>query len=132
MKKTGSGLWPTTTILPSVSNRTRKIFVKLATVQIISRFIPSLDVLELAATHSQDPGVHMAVKQLQQALAEEGLEEIVPASGDKYDHFFHECTETVPGENQDTIVELVFKGYKIKDYVIRPAKVKVYVKDNRN
>ena len=39
----------------------KKDFVKLATVQIISRFIPSLDVLELAATHSQDPGVHMAV-----------------------------------------------------------------------
>ena len=106
----------------------KKDFVKLATVQIISKFISSLDVLELAATHSQDPGIHMAVKQLQQALAEEGLEEIVPAVGDKYDHFLHECTETVLGENQDTIAELVFKGYKINDYVIRPAKVKVFTK----
>ena len=110
----------------------KKDFVKFATANIISKLLPSLDILELSATHSQDRGVQMAVKQFQDVLFAEGLQEISPKVGDTFDHEIHECVETLPGEPDNTIAEIITKGYKINDYVIRPAKIKAYVKDNRN
>jgi len=110
----------------------KKDFVKFATANIISKFLPSLDILELSATHSQDQGVQMAVKQFQDVLFAEGLQEISPKVGDTFDHEIHECVETLSGEPDNTIAEIITKGYKINDYVIRPAKIKAYVKDNRN
>lgn len=110
----------------------KKDFVTYSTANIIAKLLPTLDVLELAATHSQDQGVQMAVKQFQDVLAGEGLQEITPKMGDAYDHLLHECLETLPGGPDNTIAEIITKGYKINDYVIRPAKIKAYVKDNRN
>ena len=110
----------------------KKDFVKFATANIISKFLPSLDIFELSATHSQDQGVQMAVKQFQDVLFAEGLQEISPKVGDTFDHEIHECVETLPGQPDNTIAEIITKGYKINDYVIRPAKIKAYVKDNRN
>jgi molecular chaperone GrpE len=104
----------------------KKEFVKYATANLISKFIPSLDILELAANHSQDAGVKLAVKQLQETLLAEGLEPISPSVSTAFDHRLHECIETLSGQPEDTIAELVSKGYKIGDFVIRPAKVKVY------
>lgn len=100
-------------------------FVKFATMNLISKFLPSLDILTLAATHSQDAGVKMAVKQFQDVLKSEGLEDINPGIGSGYDHLLHECIETTAGESDNTIAEVVTIGYKIGDFVIRPAKVKV-------
>ena len=94
----------------------KKEFIKLATAGMISKFLPSVDALEIV------------VKQLRDVLKDEGLQEINPREGDVFDPGLHECTETVLGGNQDTIAELVFKGYKINDYVIRAAKVKVFTK----
>ncbi|MEK7154591.1 MAG: nucleotide exchange factor GrpE [Patescibacteria group bacterium] len=113
-------------------NTDKKDFVKFATANIISKLLPSLDIIELAASHSQDQGVKMAVKQFQDVLFTEGLQEILPKIGDTFDHEIHECVETLPGEPDNTIAEIITKGYKINDYVIRPAKIKAYVKDNRN
>jgi molecular chaperone GrpE len=104
----------------------KKEFVKYATANLISKFIPSLDILELAANLSQDAGVKLAVKQLQETLLAEGLEPISPSVSTAFDHRLHECIETLSGQPEDTIAELVSKGYKIGDFVIRPAKVKVY------
>jgi molecular chaperone GrpE len=101
-------------------------FQKMANANIIARLLPSLDILEMAAVHNQDLGVQMAARQFHDALVEEGLELISPKAGDVFDHAFHECTETVPGEPDNTIAELVLKGYKIGDYVLRPARVKVF------
>ncbi|KKU03106.1 MAG: Protein GrpE [Candidatus Amesbacteria bacterium GW2011_GWB1_47_26] len=110
----------------------KKDFVTYATANIMAKLLPTLDVLELAAIHSQDQGVQMAVKQFRDVLTAEGLQEISPKIGDSYNHEIHECLETLPGEPDNTIAEIVTKGYKINNYVIRPAKIKAYVKDNRN
>lgn len=107
----------------------KKDFVKYATANLISKFLPSLDILELAATHSKDTGVQMAVKQFQDVLQSEGLEIIAPAVGDSYNHLVHECIENLPSEalaQEGTIAETLSKGYKINDFIIRPARVKVY------
>jgi molecular chaperone GrpE len=107
----------------------KKEFVKLANVNLIARLVPSLDIMELAATHTQDMGVQMAAKQFHEALNEEGLQVVEPHPGEKFNPSLHECTEVLPvDENHpaDTIAELVLKGYKINDYVLRPARVKAY------
>jgi molecular chaperone GrpE len=114
----------------------KKEFVRLANVNLISRLLPSLDIMELSALHSSDIGVQMAAKQFHQALAEEGLQTIEPVPDSPFDHSLHECSETVAlneGKVENTISELVLKGYKIGDYVLRPAKVKVFKKlEDRN
>ena len=104
----------------------KKDFVRFASANIVAKFIPTLDILEMAAIHTKDPGVQMAVKQFQDVLKSEGLQEISPVPGDSFDHELHECIETVPGEPNDSIAESVLKGYKIEAFIIRPAKVKVF------
>ena len=104
----------------------KKDFVTYATANIMAKLLPTLDILELAAAHSQDQGVQMAVKQFKDVLAGEGLQEISPEVGDVYDHSLYECLETLPGEPDNTLAEIITKGYKINNYVIRPAKVKVF------
>ncbi len=104
----------------------KKDFVTYATANIMAKLLPTLDVLELAATHSQDPGVKMAVKQFQNVLTAEGVQEILPKAGDIYNHQIHECLETLFGEPDNTLAEIISKGYKISNYVIRPSKVKVF------
>ena len=100
--------------------------VKFANLDLISKLLPVLDILELAATHSKDSGVVMAVKQFQDVLLDEGLQIIEPKIGDAFDHNIHDCLETVPGDLDKGIAEVVYKGYKIEDVVLRPAKVKVW------
>jgi len=107
----------------------KKEFVKLANANLVARLLPSLDIMELSALHSQDLGVQMAAKQFHQALAEEGLQIIEPAIDTPFNPQEQECSETIalPEEkSENTISELVLKGYKIGDYILRPAKVKVY------
>jgi molecular chaperone GrpE len=109
----------------------KQSFAKLASANLIARLLPSLDILELAASHSQDMGIQLAAKQFHQALKDEGLEIIDPQPEASFDHHLHECAETVDimdGKVENTISELVLKGYKIGDYVLRPARVKVYKK----
>ena len=102
--------------------------VRFANLNLINKLLPALDILELAANHSQDTGIKMAIKQFQDALTSEELQAIVPNIGDVFDHNLHDCIETVTGENENTLAEIVTKGYKIGEVVLRPAKVKVWQK----
>lgn len=104
----------------------KKDFVRFANMNLLAKLIPVLDILDLAAKHSSDPGIKMAVAQFRDVLSSENVQEISPAVGDNFDHELHECLETLPGELDNTIAELVTSGYKIDKFVIRPAKVKVY------
>lgn len=106
----------------------KREIVKFASLNLITKLLPVLDILELAATHSKDSGVIMAVKQFQDVLTGEGLQIIEPKNGDVFDHNIHDCLETMPGDLDKTIAEVVYKGYKIEDVVLRPAKVKVWQK----
>lgn len=100
--------------------------IKLANANLIAKLLSCLDILELSALHSDDAGVKMAVKQFQDVMAEENLEVILPKVGDVFDHNCHDCMDTIEGELAGTIAEVITKGYKINDTVLRPAKVKVF------
>lgn len=104
----------------------KREFVRFASNNLVSKLLPTLDILELAAKHSADVGVQMAVKQFQEVLKDEGLQEITPAVGEVFDPALHEGIENVGGGTTGTVAEVLSKGYKIDDFVIRPAKVKVF------
>ncbi|OGC93048.1 nucleotide exchange factor GrpE [Candidatus Amesbacteria bacterium RIFCSPLOWO2_01_FULL_49_25] len=106
----------------------KKDFVQFANMNLLAKLIPVLDILKLAAQHSQDSGIKMAVSQFRDVLSSENVQEILPAPGDSFNHQFHECLETLPGEPDNTIVEVTSAGYKIDKFIIRPARVKVYKK----
>jgi len=112
-------------------NEDRAQYIKLANVNLLAKLVPTLDIIELAAGHSQDLGVQMAAKQFAEALKSEDVESIIPNIGDPFDQSFHECIDTLDlteGQHENTIAEVILKGYKVGDYVLRPARVKVYKK----
>ncbi|OHA80278.1 MAG: nucleotide exchange factor GrpE [Candidatus Yonathbacteria bacterium RIFCSPHIGHO2_01_FULL_51_10] len=78
-------------------------------------------------------GVEYIHSQLINALEQNGITEIDPL-GKPFDHREQVSTEMVPTDDpkaQDTVVEVIQKGYKLHDKVIRPARVKVAVHEGK-
>src|SRR5437870_5025543 len=69
-------------------------------------------------------GVRMIRANLARALHDAGLKEI-PAEGRVFDPYEMDCIEQVPEpEGKDgTVKEVVRKGYRLHDRVLRPAQV---------
>jgi molecular chaperone GrpE len=109
-----------------VSRETEAI-LKLANEALLVRLIPVLDDLEAALTHldgEASKGVQMVHANLFKALAAAGLEEI-PAAGLVFDPYVHDCVEQVPDKELEdgTVKEVVRKGYRLPDRILRPAQV---------
>ncbi|NVY97042.1 nucleotide exchange factor GrpE [Lactobacillus sp. DCY120] len=101
--------------------------------KLATAILPSLDNLERALQAADDAqadsglvtGVKMVLKHLQQALAENGIEEI-KAAGETFDPHVHQAVQTVPATKEhpaETIVEVLQAGYQLKDRVLRPSMV---------
>ena len=97
------------------------------------QLLPAIDNLERAmaaeVTDEQSvglkKGVEMVLESLRFALKEEGIEEI-PAKGEAFDPNVHQAVQTIPateGIEPDTIVEVLQKGYKLHDRVLRASMV---------
>jgi molecular chaperone GrpE len=72
-------------------------------------------------------GVALIHSELQSTLARAGVEAYDPV-GDRFDPAAHEAISTKPAENgvdAGTVVETLERGYRIDDWVIRPARVVV-------
>ncbi len=96
-----------------------------ASLGIVLKLLPTLDILESAQKHLKDQGLAIAVAEFKNVLKEEGVEEI--DSTGKFDETLHEALELVTGGKDGEIAEVVMPGYKFIDgLVIRHAKVKVY------
>jgi molecular chaperone GrpE len=102
----------------------RRLLTNLSSAVLIEKFLPVLDNLESAQMHLKDEGLEMVIKQFKDILKEEGVEEI-EAQGRPFDPNLHEATEVIEGKNDNKIVKILRKGYKINDKVIRPAQVSV-------
>lgn len=103
--------------------------------EIISSLLHILDSLEGAKSRSVDKkfieGIELIEKQFIDFLKSEGVEE-VGFVGEKFDPSLHQVVsiDITNDENNDGKVSEVYrKGYKIKDFLIRPAYVKVYKKE---
>ena len=68
-------------------------------------------------------GIH---KQTEEILVKLGLEEI-KAEGEEFDPNFHEAVMRTPTDEypENTVVNVMQKGYKVGDKVLRPALVSV-------
>lgn len=100
-----------------------------ASVNLIRALLPAMDNLERALAHASAEegfveGVGMVYKQLQEILANEGLDP-VPALHEPFDPNVHDALATAPSQDVESgrIVEEFERGYRIRDMVLRPAKV---------
>lgn len=96
---------------------------KFAAEGIIKRLLPAVDSLAKAKDHVQDAGLALAFKQLEAVLEELGVEKI-DVLGKPFNPEVMECVEVVEGE-ENVATEEVLPGYRLRDKVIRVAKVKV-------
>jgi molecular chaperone GrpE len=104
----------------------REVLGKVASIGVITKLLPVLDNIENAQNHLQDPGLAICVGEFKKVFNEEGLIEISPKVGDKFDENTMEAVEVVAGKEDNIISELVLGGWKFSDgQVIRHAKVKV-------
>lgn len=92
---------------------------------LISKLLFVLDCFDKVQGYLKDEGLDLAIKEFKKILFEEGLEE-VEALGKKFNPQEMEAVETVEGE-EEKVVEVLGKGYRLKGKLIRPAKVKVFV-----
>lgn len=107
---------------------------RLAAESVLTDILPSLDNLDLALSHADDHdvcrnfvmGVQMTRKLLWESLTKHGLEE-VGAEGDVFDPAVHEAVGMVdsPDVPEGYVCALLSKGYKLKDKLLRPARVMV-------
>jgi len=107
----------------------------------ITELLPIKDSLEAAIMHAKTnnkpeglvKGVEMTMKQFEELLKRAGLEEI-KAEGEKFDPFRHEVVsrEEKDMQQENTITEVVRKGYVFHDKVLRPALVKLAMRKTSN
>ncbi len=71
-------------------------------------------------------GKQLIMKMLTKAMGDHGLQTIDPA-GEAFDPEKHEAMTMLPSEEHDenTVIEVLEKGYQLHDRLIRPAKVVV-------
>ncbi len=78
------------------------------------------------ASSSLIEGVRLVSRRLTEALNKYGIEEI-EAENRPFDPNFHEAVEiaTDPDITADTVTKVYQKGFKLEEYIVRTAKVKV-------
>ena len=98
--------------------------------KIITELLTVLDNFERALNSEQDKenglykGVEMIKKQLEDILSKNGLEQINPI-GEEFDPNCHHAVMQEKSDESNKVLEVLQKGYKLKERVIRPAMVKV-------
>ena len=96
-----------------------------------ARRIPILDdlgrALEAAAEREEvklEEGVRLVHRSLSELLTKQGLSEI--ETDGKFDPHVHEALLSQPSDQEEgSVIEVVQKGYKLGDKVLRPARVVV-------
>ncbi len=107
---------------------------KTASEDVMLAMLPVLDDFERALTHIEEDkeaeelrkGVLLIYNKLLNALNQKGLEKIEVNSGDAFDADLHEAITQIPAPHDELkgkIVDVVEKGYKLGDKVIRFPKV---------
>ena len=109
--------------------RDQQSLVTRAHERLVKELLPVLDdlerALEAAEAHEEaklEEGVALVTRSLADVLRKEGLEEL-PTDG-KFDPHVHEALLSQPSEPEEgSVIEVLQKGYRLGDRVIRPARV---------
>lgn len=108
----------------------KKNFEKLANLRLVIKLLPVLDILKKAQEHSKDEGIAVTVKNFEDALAQEGIEEIKVKVGDEFNPETMEVVEVVQGIDNNNVAEVLLTGWRFTEGpVIRYARVKVFQKN---
>jgi molecular chaperone GrpE len=102
-----------------------------ATERLVKELLPIVDdlerALEAAEEHEEaklEEGVRLVHRQLASALEREGLAEI--ETNGRFDPHVHEALLSQPSEaDEGSVIEVLQKGYRLGDRVLRPARVVV-------
>ena len=111
--------------------RDQQALVARAHERLVKELLPVLDdlgrALEAAEQHEEvalEDGVRLVHKQLMDVLAKEGLTEI--ATDGAFDPHVHEALLAQPSDSEaGTVLEVLQKGYRLGDHVLRPARVTI-------
>ena len=110
--------------------------LKYANADLILELIPSIDNFERAIAQAEKSenteikkfmtGINLIYQGIQNPLKKFGVEEINRV-GQQYDHNLEQalCTDCVEEQENEVVLEVLQKGYKLKDRVIRAASVKI-------
>src|SRR5215208_430194 len=111
--------------------RDQASLVARAAERLVKELLPVLDdlerALEAANEHEEatlEEGVRLVHRSLAAALAKEGLQEI--ATNGRFDPHTQEALLSQPSDEEEgTVIQVVQKGYRLGDRVLRPARVVV-------
>ena len=111
--------------------RERQEYVQLANERLIAELIPILDDLERALSAAEqheeaqlEDGVRLVHRALAGLLQRHGVAPI--GTDGKFDPHVHEALLSRPSEAEEgSVIDVVQKGYKLGDRVVRPARVVV-------
>ena len=113
--------------------REQKEFVAYATSELVLEVLPVLDNLERALESSEGSsqeqireGVEIIYRQFHETLKKAGLRQ-VNALGEDFDPHVHEAVARVDSSDhrEGEVLEVLQKGYFLKDRLLRPAMVRV-------
>lgn len=105
---------------------------------VMEDLLPALDSFSMAMSNKEvwekvdanwRMGIEYILKQFTEALEKNGVTEIETKEGDTFDPNMHQALETVETENEnqnEKIAQVMQKGYKMGEMVIRPVKVKTF------
>jgi molecular chaperone GrpE len=114
--------------------RDQESLVARAHERLVRELLPVLDDLERAVEAAEaheeaklEEGVALVTRSFADVLRKEGLAE-VPTDG-KFDPHVHEALLSQPSEAEEgSVIEVLQKGYRLGDRVIRPARVVIAAK----
>ncbi len=113
------------------TEREKASVAEFAKAGLIKQLLPILDNIDRAAAADHDStdyikGIEMIVKQFEAIASNLNIEEIAK-EGDQFDPNFHEAVMHIEDDTlgENVIAQVLQKGYKIGDTVIRAAMVKV-------
>ena len=111
--------------------RDQESLVARAHERLVKELLPVLDDLERALAAAEEheeakleEGVRLVHQELRSALSREGLAEI--ETNGRFDPHVHEALLSQPSDAEEgSVIEVVQKGYRLGDRVVRPARVVV-------
>lgn len=126
-----------------IAQKDKKRAYDNATIDLFDKMIPVLTNFERAMMYMKIDnanketqmivkGIQMIYQSFIMTLESEGLTEIKCTPGTVYDPFEQEISEQIEDDSceEHTVLEVVEKGFKFKQTVLKPARVKVSVKKN--
>ena len=115
------------------TSKERLELFKTANQEVLQSMLPVLDDFDRALIEIRKAendvltkGVELIHEKLKNTLTSKGLEEVAVAAGDSFDADFAEAITQIPAPSDDLkgkIVDVVEKGYKLGDKIIRYPKV---------